>query len=152
MIPAWNTASLLISEWRVSSPNFKIISAFNGKSKNIAYLLPSTYRIIKALLHRTTSWNNLENFCIKTILISKLHCRTVKRKSLFGAESWRDPKKSRFRISLFNSSLNDCEWTQGNQFPGVSLEDCDLSLWTPLLINSCPGPVAQLLSFLWSIF
>lgn len=66
---------ILINEWSMLSLNFIIIYVFNGKNKNVVYLLFFIYMIIKVLFCRIFSRNNFEIFCIKIIVIIKLYCR-----------------------------------------------------------------------------
>lgn len=54
----------------MSSQNGKIINASIERVR----MLPAPYKIIKALLFRIISRNNVENSCMKTMSVPKLCC------------------------------------------------------------------------------
>lgn len=149
--------SILINEWSMSSPNFTIIYALNGKNKNVAYLLPSTYMIIKALLCRILSRNNLETFCIKTIVITKLHCRggcLKKKRANLGLSIEEIHRKAssefHFLIALWMIVVvNELKETHSPKCPLITvISPCGIRPLDKLR----PDPVAQVLSFLWYTF
>lgn len=77
------------------------------KSKNVAYLLPSIYRIIKALLFRIFSRNNVENPCIKTTSVTELHCSGgfEKRQPIWGWVLNRSIEKQVQNLTFLPSGL-----------------------------------------------
>lgn len=125
-----------INKWRMSSQNGKIINASIERVR----MLPAPYKIIKALLFRIISRNNVENSCMKTMSVPKLCCSggCYKRWSIGGWLLKRPIEKQVQNLTPPPQVVSLVIYTQASSV-GVTLATC-LSYWVLLSVFPLETP------------